>query len=799
MNMIDTMKKIVRTAIFVLVAASVVMSCDKPYEIEQPLGVTTKTVNLQSKAGVTPVVVYASEGWTATLTENVEWASIDRLQGYGLSEIKFSYSQNFGAARKVGIIFHSSKEIPDTVMMIQAAGNSHPIFQFSKGETIAPKIKGVLKLGFSTDLVYDIDNIRYEIKYDQEDNIDWLKNITISSEAVTCDIEENNSGFDRSATLTVLHTDAAGKNNSTFMKIKQVTTAPELTIYDKDIKNGLECIEQEIELPIVSNMTAYINVMKAEVTYEGTQVDWISDLTFDEKKLSFKVSTNEMKENRSADITLSFTDSQGQTYSFSTTVLQTKFVMNYSFETLKALIVAETGELAISTANKNEGTLRAFVIGDKDNENMDKNPNTRPREIDWNGNPTTNYIQNADGTSGLKLKCSTVADNVFDRYSEIVLNLDGVTLVKETNPTRYTLRGITSANVLSNVEGYSDNVPYKEKTISQLTDEDIYTYTTLKNLEMTFKYGAYTNCHDGYSLHTALNPKGNDKPFYDAVPSSLRDAEGGSLYMVTNMKTPWRRTGNGVFQGTANISGIIDHCNMIRYAKDGDIGRYSIRILEENDIASSGSRFSKTLVEWNWHGQTSHLTTPTTGNGSLTFSMEGTTIGTDGEYNMLKADGASKGSVSNGAIKFERNYWWDDTHNAAPYFLIEFSTSEISGSQLCFNWSISQGNGGGNAITAPAYWHIEYSTDGVHFTRLEKEYAVRPLVWWNNDLSLSAIPGLHEYTTVLPASLFGKEKVFLKLIASSKVAATANADVEGEVTDKSGNRIKFGDIAVEYN
>lgn len=791
------MGKLSRTAGMVSIIALFAVGCDKPFEIEQPFGVTTKTVRLKAQAGVTPVIVYASDDWTATLTDEVEWASIDRLQGHGLSEIKFAYSQNFGAARKVGIVFKTGKELPDTVMMIQNAGNEDPQFQFADGETVAPNLKGEIKLGFVTDLIYDVQDIEYNIEYGQEDAVGWLKDIRINTDGVLCNIDGNTSGIDRSATLTLLHTDANDKVMSTYMVIRQTTGAPAIEIDNSIIANGMESIAQKVELPLSGNMDAYIDKIVVTTEYEGTQTDWISDITVSRQLLAFTVSNNEIKEDRTADIILTYTDGDGIPYVFRTTVRQNKYVKEYTFEDLKALIPGESGEVVIDETN--EGTLSAVVIGDAGNENMDINPNTAPRAVDWTGNPVTNYIQNEDGTSGLRIKCAAETDNVFKRYSRIVLDLTGMRLVKEAAPARYTLYNVTAGNVLTNEEGDSDNVPSKTKTIGELTDDDVYTFTTLKNLEMTFKYGAYTNCHDGYSLNTATNPKGTNPPFYDAVPSSLRDADGNSLYMVTNMKTPWRRTGKGVVQGSADFSGIIVNCNLIRYAKDGDLGKYSIRILEEEDIAGTGSRFSKTLVEWNWSGQTTNLTTPTTGNGTLSFSLDGTTVGTDGEFNALDANTGSKGSVSNGSIMFKRGYWWDDEKNEAPYFLIEFSTAGVSGNSLVFNWSVGQGNGGGNAITAPAYWHIEYSTDQVNYTKLDREYAVRPLVWWNNNLSLSAIPGLHEYTTTLPSSLFGKEKVSVKIVASSKTAATANADTEGTIGTNGENRIKFGDIAVEYN
>ena len=702
MKSIETINKITGTIAAALLMLSSAASCDKPYEIEQPLGVTTKTVKLQARAGETPVIVYASDDWTANLTENVDWASIDRLKGHGLSEIKFAYSQNFGAARKVGIVFHSSKEIPDTVMMIQASGNEKPIFQFMEEETTSPKNKGKIVLGFKTDLIYDLDDIVYEIKYNQEDSQDWISDVVMTAEDVTFDIAENNTGMDRTAILKLSHTDAAEKVTQTYMQIRQVTTEPYLNVDRQTISNGLDCVAQHIVLPVETNMSAYLNVLETKVEYEGAQEEWIDNIVITDKTLSFDVRDNKESTERNAKIVLSHAGNN-----FDIPVMQTKYIRLYTFEDLKALIPGESGEYAFD--ENNGGNLNAIVIGDKDNENMDINPNIAPRKIDWTGNPKTNYIQNAEGTSGVRIKCASKEDNIFKRYSEITLNLSGMTLVKEAAPARYTLTNVSEKNVLNNVEGYSDKVPYKARTIGQLTDEDIYTFTTLKDVEMTFKYGSYTNCHDGYQIYLdPVNIKGTTSPFYDCVPASMRDAEGNSMYMVTNGKTPWRRTGNGVPQGKADISGIIVNCNLIRFAKDGDLGDYSIRVLEEKDIVSSGKRFSKTLVEWHWNGQTTDLTKPTTGEGSITCGLPGVSISANSnDFNNVINNNGGKGNVTNGACVFNANYWWDDKNDAAPYFLIEFSTAGINGRNLTFNWTVGQGNGGGNAITAPAYWHIE--------------------------------------------------------------------------------------------
>ena len=62
--------------------------------------------------------------------------------------------------------------------------------------------------------------------------------------------------------------------------------------------------------------------------------------------------------------------------------------------------------------------------------------------------------------------------------------------------------------------------------------------------------------------------------------------------MLVNNKTPWRRDGSGMPKGKGTLSGVIVHDLQPRYGytNEGYIGRYSVRVLEkeEIDLAASG-------------------------------------------------------------------------------------------------------------------------------------------------------------------------------------------------------------------
>lgn len=101
----------------VLISAS---SCQEKAEFENPLGLLTETTLLSAEAGSTPILVYSNTHWTVSLTEEVDWAGIDRLSGEGMGQVKFNYAENFGPERRVGVAFEAGG-VRDTVYMVQAA------------------------------------------------------------------------------------------------------------------------------------------------------------------------------------------------------------------------------------------------------------------------------------------------------------------------------------------------------------------------------------------------------------------------------------------------------------------------------------------------------------------------------------------------------------------------------------------------------------------------------------------------------------------------------------------------------
>lgn len=106
-------------SLFIGASLLCICSCQQKAEFDNPLGLLTETTLLSSEAGSTPILVYSNTQWKVSLTENVDWAGIDRLSGDGMGQVKFNYAENYGPERSVGVAFEAGA-VRDTVYMIQA-------------------------------------------------------------------------------------------------------------------------------------------------------------------------------------------------------------------------------------------------------------------------------------------------------------------------------------------------------------------------------------------------------------------------------------------------------------------------------------------------------------------------------------------------------------------------------------------------------------------------------------------------------------------------------------------------------
>ena len=246
-----------------------------------------------------------------------------------------------------------------------------------------------------------------------------------------------------------------------------------------------------------------------------------------------------------------------------------------------------------------DGTvIEGVIISDYKSMNMETAPQVSSTEVDPSLNFRTAYIQSLDGKYGFRIIFNSVYDNRFPRFCKFKMDLGGAELIMENDPERYTICNVVGGLVTVTEENVAPAA--KPRHIADLTDQDIYTFVTLQDVELMSKEGSYTNVHEKKVARTWLNSfKTSKSGPVDASGVVLKDNQGSDIFMAVNTTCDWRRRGNRLPQGVGQVEGVLVHTVLRRY---GDIGRYAIRPANEKDIKlpAEGPSSYETIVEWNW-------------------------------------------------------------------------------------------------------------------------------------------------------------------------------------------------------
>ena len=337
---------------------------------------------------------------------------------------------------------------------------------------------------------------------------------------------------------------------------------------------------------------------------------------------------------RSAAVSLSFTDGWGETVSVEFNLLQ-----RTARETLGREITFDEFRQTYAANKKIEDyvILEGIVVSNTANRNAGENSQLTTSTIDYTVSERTVYLESFDGKYGIAMQTKSTEDNVYDQYDHVPILIQGASGYLVENPDRYELRNVTKAMVISRVAGSASDVPVKEKHMSQLTDDDIYTYVTLKEVEFPVRKGAITPINEGYAIGTNAHR-------ISKYPLLVRDINGDDMYMLTNTNCAYRSDGTRLPYGSGKISGVIVHERFPRFDwRDGAdpaemdddptlgfIGRYQIRHQTKGDVwdnmqNSVEDSFSALLTEYRyWNPDVSNaVQKPTYGtNGYLTHTYQ---------------------------------------------------------------------------------------------------------------------------------------------------------------------------------
>lgn len=771
------MKPILRKCLAAMTLASALFAASCQKETESPttmtLAVNDNTINLEPKSGKEHVLVYAKGQWNADFKEAVEWAAIEEGSGTGNGEFILTYKKNPDILRRAEILLTAAgvdKTITITVNQEGEKGTPKLAFAENEKSYIAWEVKDAIAVE---------SNINQSL-IKAESSVAWIGSLELKDGQLSFTVAENTTGEARKGTLTVSYTDI---DESVYRAVAEITQGAEpghLALNETEM--AIEAFAGTKTAPWDCVLGTFMPELASSVTYEGSQKDWISNVTTTTEALSFDVTDNDTKEARTAVIKVELA-SKGIAVELKVT--QGVKTRQYSFEELRA-VLPSAGEQAF------EGDFfEGVIVADAGQKNMETNPMTSATSYDDNESAITNYVQSLDGKYGMRLKFATAADNTLKKGDKVKISLAGATLVREDNPVRYTLRGV-SANTVTVEENVQ--LAARQKTIAELTDEDVYTWTTLKDVEIAFSYGSYNNIRTSW-LGFDANVANRQNLDYRI----LMDSSHSTINMLVNSDVEWYMTDNGVPQGSGDISGVIVSTTT-SYHDANLLGKYQIRPLELSDIVLGDTGFSEKLVEW------FSVDTP---KATLSGNIFSATLG-DGKMEGVNPNQTTSylnftGKNENAKAFRYDGVWWDTaTGKAGDTVKWTFSTSSCSGKKLVFVFNAVLGKLTEDKYgQAPVNWNVEYSLNGTDYVLIKKIF-IRPLPKKSTDLTV--LPSAaDEYCIELPLEVSGQENVTIRLSASDDTTIDfATGEYTAKVTFKpdtknKGQYIRFGAVAVKYN
>ncbi len=632
-NIINKSKALIALMLIAIMATHT--SCYQKFEESWDLAINTNNITVTYEEGMVAIACFTTGRWTARFDRDIVWGRLENTSGVGTGYVRFFYTLNTSVSRSVNLILEAEGK-QEIIHLIQRTGIGEGAVSFDR-ETVTyanGKYEGRLEIetnlpdeafteaapilttpeSATATLKEAAANDNEGVEDDEPDapSIDWITDVKYhpaevigsdengadikSQPYITYVIQPNTTGADRKAVMKYGLTDAAGTPYYAEATLTQEAVDGYITLNDTTVTRD----EQSgISVAVETNLTEFIDDMVTEISYpEAATNGYISNVAMTATSASFDIAANPGIK-RVATIKISYTDLDGKKTEGSLRVIQRG-------ETIKRVVTAESirellpaaGDYTYASVSDDTGdyadVLELRVITDATSLNTETNTNSAWNKIAYTPTETTGYAQSEDGKFGFRMKFIDAENNVLKGFSKIELPLDGKKIVREDNPTRYTITGLTERDIVLVAEGTISDLATKNRTISTLTDADIYTYVSLTDTEFAVKDGPYT-----YNVESMVSS--GSHAMRDELASMITDKDHKAIYALINSMCSWRRdltTGSiKAPAGVGTTSGVIVHSKNPSY---GNIGTYQIRPLDQTsfDMPAAEAYSTNVLAAW---------------------------------------------------------------------------------------------------------------------------------------------------------------------------------------------------------
>ena len=595
---------------------------------------------------------------------------------------------------------------------------------------------------------------------------------------------------------------------------------------------------------VAGDINVPLDRIKTEVRFSGDE-EWIKDCQLTSTALTFKTTDNpDRNYMRRALIVISYEDGWKDIQTAEITVLQARSdnVIGTFFTPEELHSLATVSGFPLPDDALLEGYIVSTTEGGNAGDAIVDDYKQGTGVIDYSLTNRTAYLESPDGQYGFRLITNTELDNSFQRYSRVCLRLGGAVIRKsETQPFSYTIEGVSSNNLLTSSDGTA-TMPWKEKSITELTDNDINTLVTIKDCEIAMRKGPFTPVNEGYTSACGYNRLAK-------YPILIRDIKGGSMYMFTNMTCTYRRNGETLPYGSGNITGIVVHENYKSFERDGNIGRYQLRHLvrEEIDLKPDfKDNFSGIITEFRYAkfpGEfdktvLSNAILATKGNGEMCHTYGAVSNFSPSYFYIGKCGSSRKGKYAEGAgieldgggiyqpwvdngtesdqntdgkgwfkdnikLSWSNKYWWDSDSSRGYCWLVNFSTVGITSDRVSMQFAMYNNS---QSARSPRYWKAQYAIGTTDTSKGNDgawkdiaEFTVPDVAIWASQNDWQTL-GTRVYDFPLPTEILGQESVSIRLMPRNNKAAAKDAGSydSSTIANNSGyNTMDY--FAVRYN
>lgn len=480
-NTANNMKNI-RYIVLLMLSCSILASCQQVFKESWPeMKLERKSLTLKAASSKAPFNILYDGAWNVEVTAG-NWFSVSPSSGSGVATIHLLYDENTGLSRAGEITITAGDGTSFVIPVKQSAGVALPQIVMPKEKCLTTAEEGekILEVNSNIPQKY-ISETSPVIEYEGESK-DWIHDFGFlpKEEPLTGDelaampdgtkrfakfkVDENTSGADRSATITLTLVDASDTRYSATATITQTAEGAFIRI-PESVTVFREKTSKAVN--IETNLEDYISEFALTVEYPDPEADgFLSKAAIEGGKLVFTIDENGSGKERSAKIKLTYD-------SVSATMTITQLASSLNF---KDFIINNKEDFDTWADNSTKWTAEDVITLKCDvDANRDWKPANFRGKFDGGKHTISRLRVSTDGNAG-----------IVDTLSGVISNLiiDASCTIKSTGASAGAvafacyadgsakLSGIVSSASISMVTG-SSNSHFAGAMIGQCISPDV--------------------------------------------------------------------------------------------------------------------------------------------------------------------------------------------------------------------------------------------------------------------------------------------------------------------------------------